>query len=240
MSAAQPGKVRANSGEEEYGVWADLGAAHAQGRVFCAEACFGQKELPARQPRWVFSQQQVEGAARPIGLHGRIEAFECGLAWIGLAADPADCQADAQAPKHRQIPSGIGCTDTALVFQGDHIQSLMQTVLDAPVSAFIVEQRARVVVLRVMRCEQEELFEGSRRFGGIVNRLLEFGGLPHEGKARLLGADFKPRDGPRFRATFVQFRTLRQVRCRRLRGKTRRAPRATTVSMFRPGLFGCL
>lgn len=125
---------------------------------------------------------------------------------------PVNRQADSQTTEHRQIPSRVQRAHPTLVFQGDHIQPLMQAVLDAPVAAFIVEPRGGIVGLRLMSGQQEELLEGGGRLAGIINRLLQFRGLLGERKADLLGADGKTRDGTGFRTALIQLRALRQIR----------------------------
>lgn len=93
---------------------------------------------------------QIEGAARPIRLHGIVKAAEGRLARIALMADPVNSEADAQSSEHGEIPSGVEGANPALIFQGDDVESLVEAVLDAPVAALVVEQSGGIVIPRVM------------------------------------------------------------------------------------------
>ncbi len=114
----------------------------------------------------------MEGATRPIRLHGIIKTAEGRLARIALMADPMNSEADAESPEHGEIPSGVEGANPAFVFQGDDVEPLVEAVLDAPVAALVVEQRGGIVTAWVMGGQQEELFERGRRLAGIVDRLL--------------------------------------------------------------------
>ena len=118
-------------------------------------------------------RQQVEGDAGAVRFHGIVEAAERRFPRVVLVSDPVDRQTDTQAPEHPQIPSGVAGAHATLVFQGAHIEPLMQAILDAPVAPLVVEPSPGIVALRAMARDEEELLEGGLGFGRIVNCLLQ-------------------------------------------------------------------
>ena len=154
-------------------------------------------------------REEMEGDACAISLHGIVEAAEGRLARVGLMPDPVDGKADAEPAEHGQIPSGGGSANPALVLACNHVQPLMQTAFDAPVTALVVEQRTGIIGAWVVGGQQEELFEGSLWLAGIVHCLLQFRALLGEGETHLLGTDRKTGDATRLRAPLVDLRALR-------------------------------
>lgn len=106
-------------------------------------------------------------------------------------ADPVHGQADRSAADDRQIERRIPVAHPAAVFTGDDVQTLVQSVFDAPVVAIGSEHLLGVQLPGRARGEQKLYFG---LFGGLarkVNPAGEPSGLLGKGKVDASGADLK-------------------------------------------------
>ena len=91
------------------------------------------------QPGWVLGSNQVEGQTPSVGLHGVVEPAESRFAGIALFSTPVHGKTDGQPSEHGKIPGGLQGANPTLVLQRNHVETLMRTVLDAPITAFVAK-----------------------------------------------------------------------------------------------------
>src|ERR1035441_4297043 len=81
----------------------------------------------------VLGKDQAQSGAALILRHGGLEIARGLVLGVGLAGAPFQAQTVAQAAKHAHDPQTRSLADAATVIVKRNVQSLVQTIFDAPV-----------------------------------------------------------------------------------------------------------
>ena len=87
----------------------------------------------------VLGKDQAQSGAALILRHGGLEIGRGLVLGVGLAGAPFQAQTVAQAAKHAHDPQARSLADAATVVVKRNVQSLVQTIFDAPVNSIQME-----------------------------------------------------------------------------------------------------
>lgn len=146
--------------------------------------------------------------------HVGVEVSHGGVDTFGVAGAPFDEEADGETAEHAKDPDGVSVSDTAEVFVGGCIESLMEAVFDDPVFAVGGQPLGGVEIRRFAAGQQPDGF-------GVVgsDMAVELGGLLGVREADPFRRHRPGMDLPAFPAPAVAFVAPSHGGRRRLRGK---------------------